>query len=44
MRDRFAAVALEPITGSTPDSFASYIKTEIDRWSAIVRKSGIKPE
>jgi tripartite-type tricarboxylate transporter receptor subunit TctC len=43
-RDRFAAVALEPITGSTPDSFASYIKTEIDRWSAIVRKSGIKPE
>jgi len=43
-RDRFAAAALEPVTGSTPDGFASYIKTEIDRWSAIVRKSGIKPE
>jgi tripartite-type tricarboxylate transporter receptor subunit TctC len=43
-RDRLAAAALEPVTGSTPDGFASYIKTEIDRWSAIVRKSGIKPE
>ncbi len=43
-RDRLAGVALEPITGSTPDGFAGYISTEIGRWSAIVRKSGIKPE
>jgi tripartite-type tricarboxylate transporter receptor subunit TctC len=32
MRERFAAVALEPIAGSTPESFAGYIKTEADRW------------
>jgi tripartite-type tricarboxylate transporter receptor subunit TctC len=43
-RDRLAGAALEPIPGSTPDSFAGYIKTEIDRWSVIVRNSGIKPE
>ncbi len=43
-RERFAAVALEPIAGSTPDSFAVYIKTEVDRWEAIVRNSGIELE
>jgi len=43
-RERFAAVAIEPIAGSTPESFAGYIKTEVDRWAAIVRNSGIQPE
>jgi tripartite-type tricarboxylate transporter receptor subunit TctC len=37
---KLAAVALEPLPGSTPDSFAAYIMTEGDRWGAIVRKSG----
>jgi len=44
MRERFAAVALEPIAGSTPESFAGYIKTEADRWAAIVRSAGVEPE
>jgi tripartite-type tricarboxylate transporter receptor subunit TctC len=43
-RDRLAGAALEPIPGSNPDVFAGYIKTEIDRWSVIVRNFGIKPE
>ena len=43
-RERFAAVALEPIAGSTPESFAGYIKTEADRWAAIVRSAGVEPE
>src|SRR3984957_17680830 len=43
-RDRLTAIALEPLTGSTPDSFASYIKTEVDRWADIVRKSGAEVE
>src|ERR1700751_454430 len=30
----------EPLSGSTPDSFAAYVKTEVDRWAAIVRNSG----
>jgi len=37
---KFAALAVEPLPGSTPDSFAAYIRTEGDRWAAIVRKSG----
>jgi len=42
--DRFAAIALEPLGGSTPDSFAAYIKTEVDRWAAIIRDSGTEVE
>jgi tripartite-type tricarboxylate transporter receptor subunit TctC len=43
-RDRFATIALEPLPGSTPDSFAAYIGSEIDRWAGIVRNSGAKLE
>ena len=43
-RERLAGVALEPIDGSTPDSFAGYIKTEADRWAAIVRSAGVELE
>ena len=42
--DRFATIALEPLPGSTPDSFAAYIKTEVDRWAAIIRDSGVEVE
>src|SRR6201997_5248514 len=37
---RFATLAIEPLPGSTPDSFAAYIKTEVDRWATIVKSSG----
>jgi tripartite-type tricarboxylate transporter receptor subunit TctC len=37
---KLAANALEPLSGSTPESFADYIRTEGDRWGGIVRKSG----
>jgi tripartite-type tricarboxylate transporter receptor subunit TctC len=43
-RERFASVAIEPIEGSTPESFAVYIKTEGQRWAAIVRNSGMEPK
>jgi tripartite-type tricarboxylate transporter receptor subunit TctC len=44
MRERFAAVALEPIAGSTPENFAGHIKTEADRWATIVRSAGVELE
>ena len=37
-------IALEPLPGSTPDSFAAYIRTEVDRWAAIVKNSGAELE
>jgi tripartite-type tricarboxylate transporter receptor subunit TctC len=43
-RDKFTTIALEPLTGSTPDSFAAYIKSEVDRWAVIVKKSGAELE
>jgi tripartite-type tricarboxylate transporter receptor subunit TctC len=43
-RDKLSRIALEPVTGSTPDSFAAYVKTEVDRWGGIVRNSGARLE
>jgi len=41
---QFAALALEPVPPSTPESFAAYIKSEGDRWARIVKAAGIEPE
>jgi tripartite-type tricarboxylate transporter receptor subunit TctC len=43
-RDKFKAMALEPLPPSTPDSFAIYVKTEVDRWAEIVKSSGAELE
>ena len=43
-RDRLTAISLEPLPPSTPDSFAAYIKAEVDRWAVIVRNSGAEIE
>jgi tripartite-type tricarboxylate transporter receptor subunit TctC len=43
-RERFTAIAIEPLPASTPDSFAAYIKTEVDRWTTIVKNSGAEAE
>jgi len=43
-RDKLTAIALEPLPGSTPDSFAAYVKSEIDRWATIVTNSGAELE
>src|SRR3954469_12471635 len=43
-RGRLTALSLEPLTGSTPDSFASYVKTEVDRWAVVVKASGAEAE
>jgi len=42
--EKFKALTLEPLTGSTPDSFAAFIRTEVDRWADIVKKSGAEIE
>ena len=43
-RDKLTEMTLEPLPGSTPDSFAAYIKTEVDRWAVIVKNSGAELE
>jgi tripartite-type tricarboxylate transporter receptor subunit TctC len=42
VRAQFAAAGLEPI-GNTPAEFAAAVKTEIPKWSKVIRAAGIKP-
>jgi tripartite-type tricarboxylate transporter receptor subunit TctC len=39
-RDKLTTIALEPLSGSTPDGFAAFIRAEVDRWAVIVKNSG----
>jgi tripartite-type tricarboxylate transporter receptor subunit TctC len=43
-REKLTALSLEPLPASTPDSFAAYIKTEVERWAVIVKNSGAELE
>jgi len=43
IRERQISQGLEPV-GSTPEYFAEFIKTEIDKWGNVVRQAGIKLE
>src|ERR1700704_4870305 len=43
-REKLTAISLEPLPPSTPDSFAAYIKSEVDRWAVIVQNSGGEAE
>jgi tripartite-type tricarboxylate transporter receptor subunit TctC len=42
--ERLTAMALEPMSGSTPDRFKAFVKAEVDRWGVIVRNSGAELE
>ena len=42
-RDRFIAAGFDP-AGSSPEEFATYIRAEIDRWTKVIKSSGIKIE
>lgn len=39
VRERYAAMGAEPV-GNTPEQFASFIKSEIAKWTRVVKESG----
>lgn len=40
IRQRFAQLGTEP-GGGTPEAFAATMRTDIDKWAAVVRNAGI---
>ena len=43
MKERMTAEGLE-VVGSTPEEFASYIRSETDKWTQVIKAAGIKPQ
>jgi tripartite-type tricarboxylate transporter receptor subunit TctC len=43
VRERLSGLGFE-IAGSTPEQYASYIRSEIKKWEKVVKASGAKPE
>lgn len=43
MKERFASMGIEPVTG-TPEEFATYIREQVAKWSAVVKASGAELE
>ena len=44
IREKLTTISLEPLPPSTPDGFAAYIRSEVDRWAGIVKNSGAEIE
>jgi tripartite-type tricarboxylate transporter receptor subunit TctC len=40
VKERFTSIGVEPV-GSPPDETQRYVLSEIDRWSAVVRATGV---
>jgi tripartite-type tricarboxylate transporter receptor subunit TctC len=41
--ERLAGIGVEPLT-STPDEFAAFIRSEIERWGKVVKQSGARAD
>jgi tripartite-type tricarboxylate transporter receptor subunit TctC len=41
--DRLSKLGAEP-AGGPPDAFARVVRGDFDKWSAVIRRAGIKPE
>ena len=42
-QERLAVEGATPI-GSTPDEFAEHLRRETEKWAAVIRKAGLKPD
>jgi len=43
VRDRLVAIGFD-VVASTPDEFGQFMKAEVDRWTKVVERGGIKPD
>ena len=43
VRERMSQIGFD-VVASTPDEFGRFMKQEVDRWTEVVKRGGIKPE
>jgi tripartite-type tricarboxylate transporter receptor subunit TctC len=43
MKERLLAAGIQPL-GNTPEQFASFIRSETQRFAKVIKEAGIKPE
>jgi tripartite-type tricarboxylate transporter receptor subunit TctC len=43
VKEKMAAQGLF-VVASTPEAFAAHLKSEIPRWTKVVKDSGVKPQ
>ncbi len=43
VKDRLSGDGAEPV-GTSPEQFAAFLKSEVDKWTKVARAAGIKPE
>ena len=43
VKERLVALGLEPV-GTTPDEFASQLRSEAEKWAKVIRAANIKPQ
>lgn len=44
VKERLAALGIYPFLASTPESFGSYVKSEISKYAKVVKESGVRVE
>lgn len=44
IRNRFAAISMDPAVESSPEEFGALIRAELARWAKFVRESGIRAD
>jgi tripartite-type tricarboxylate transporter receptor subunit TctC len=44
VRERLAAISMEPALDSSPEQFSSLIRAELERWAKFVRDAGIRAD
>lgn len=43
MRERLIAGGVDP-QGSTPEEFAAYVRSEVEKWARVIKATGAKPD
>ena len=43
VKEKLAALGVEPV-GSSPEQLATFLRSEMEKWSKVIRAAGIKPQ